>query len=362
MKKVLLHTCTVVMDRWVVQSRRLGALVALTVIALMASPAKAAEPVDLPGLMEAFGWDFDSAVVRAEKVSEGLYLLFGIGGNVAVSIGSQGTLIVDDQFPEIMPKLEKAITNLGGGDVDFALNTHWHFDHAQGNLALGPKGTWIVAHETSRDMMMGNHNVNLVALNYDQKAYPAAALPSITFTDEMQFHFNGQRIELLHFGPAHTTGDTAVYFEGSNAVHLGDVFNRGYPFIDADNGGDLDGMISFCRAVHQRINKDTKVMPGHGDISDREGLLHYIKMLQTVRDRIAVMVVAGASFTEVQATSPTAEFDDEFGDPAMFVDRAYTSLKKKHEAARNAASAVAKAAAEAAAHQAATLKAGGEPK
>ena len=338
------------------------AFTALLLVALIAHPAKAAEPVDLPGLMKAFGWDFDSAVVRAEKVSEGLYLLFGIGGNVAVSIGEQGTLIVDDQFPEIMPKLEKAITNLGGGKVDFALNTHWHFDHAQGNLALGPNGTWIVAHETSRDMMMGNHNVNLVALNYDQKAYPAAALPSITFTDEMQFHFNGQRIELLHFGPAHTTGDTAVYFEGSNAVHLGDVFNRGYPFIDADNGGDLDGMISFCQAVYQRINNNTKVMPGHGDISDRAGLLHYIEMLQTVRDRIAVMVVAGASFTEVQATSPTSEFDDEFGDPAMFVDRAYTSLKKKHEAARTAAAAVAKAAAQAAAHQADALKAGEDSK
>jgi len=140
---------------------------------------RAAEALDLDSLVKAFGWDFDTAVVRAEKVSDNLYVLFGIGGNVGVSIGDQGTLIVDDQFPQMIPKLNKAIENLGGSDVDFAINTHWHFDHAEGNLTLGPQGTWLVAHETSREMMLSDHNINLVAVSYDQKAYPAEALPSM---------------------------------------------------------------------------------------------------------------------------------------------------------------------------------------
>lgn len=308
------------------------------------------EPLDLDGLMDAFGWDMDNAVIRAEKLSEGFYVLFGIGGNIGVSIGEQGTLIVDDQFPQVMPKINKAIENLGGDKVDFAINTHWHFDHAEGNLALGPAGTWIVAHEESRKMMFDDHIINLVALTYNQTAYPEDARPVITYTDKMMFHFNGEQIDLLHFGPAHTTGDTAIYFRGTNAVHLGDVFNRGYPFIDADNGGDLDGMIKFCQQVHDVINDDTKVIPGHGEVSDRAGLAHYIKMLQTMRDSIGAMVVAGTSLEEVIASAPTAAYDEEFGDPANFVNRAYASLSKTHAAAQkvqaeaDAAAAAAKAA------------------
>ncbi len=311
-----------------------GIVLCVGLFASFAVTAHEHDALDLDGLMQAFGWDFESAVVRAEKVDDGLYVLFGIGGNVAVSVGEQGTLIVDDQFPQMMPKINQAIENLGGGAVDFAINTHWHFDHAEGNLALGPAGTWIVAHETSREMMQGDHMINLVAVKYMQKAYPADALPVITYKDRMQFHFNGQAIDLMHFGPAHTTGDTAVYFRGTNAVHFGDVFNRGYPFIDADNGGDLQGMINFCKAVHAAINDDTVVIPGHGELSDRAGLAHYIKMLETMRDTIGAMVVGGSSLEEVLASAPTAAYDEEFGDPAMFVNRAYTSLSKAYAAAQ----------------------------
>ena len=145
----------------------------------------------------------------------------------------------------------------------------------------------------------------------------------------MQFHFNGERIDLLHFGPAHTTGDTAVIFRGRNAVHFGDVFNKaGYPFIDADNGGDLDGMIAFCSAVLGEINKDTTVIPGHGRVSNYQGLVDYITMLKIVRERIAKLVDDGADLEAVVATRPTAEFDEAFGDPAQFIDRAYASLRR----------------------------------
>jgi glyoxylase-like metal-dependent hydrolase (beta-lactamase superfamily II) len=233
----------------------------------------------------------------------------------------------------MMPKISEAIREIGGGGVDFAINTHWHFDHAEGNLALGPGGTWLVSQANSREMMLDDHVINLVAVQYEQKAYPKAALPVITYDDAMQFHFNDQEIELLHFGPAHTTGDTAIIFRGSNAVHLGDVFNRsGYPFIDADNGGDLRGMINFCQSVLDAIDENTIVIPGHGEVSDYAGLRSYIAMLEDMHQSIGGMVKAGKSLAEVIAAAPTKAYDDVFGDSSNFVDRAYASLSREQAA------------------------------
>jgi cyclase len=280
----------------------------------------------LDELGAAFGWDFEGTEIRTEQVGDNLYVLFGVGGNIAVSVGDDGVLVVDDQFPRMMSRIKAAIGELGGTDIDFAINTHWHFDHAEGNLTLGPEGTWIVAQENARAMNTGDHVVNLVSMQYEQKAYPQAALPDITYDKQMQFHFNGEQIDLMHFGPAHTTGDTAVIFRNNNAVHLGDVFNAGYPFIDADNGGAINGIISFCEAVLAEIDADTKVVPGHGEVSDYAGLQAYIGMLTTVRDRIAAMIEDDMNLAAILAAKPTSEFDKQFGDPAMFIDRAYHSL------------------------------------
>jgi cyclase len=288
------------------------------------------EPLDLDALMTAFGWDFATAEIRTEQVSENLYVLFGVGGNIGVSVGAQGVLIVDDQFPQMMPKIGDAIRSIGGGGVDFAINTHWHFDHAEGNLALGPGGTWLVSQANSREMMLDDHVINLVTVAYEQQAYPKSALPVITYDNTMQFHFNDEQIDLLHAGPAHTTGDTAVIFRGSNAVHLGDVFNRsGYPFIDAGNGGDLRGMINFCQAVLDSIDEDTVVIPGHGEISDYQGLQGYIGMLEDMHQSISKMVRKGKTLEEVVAASPTKKYDAVYGDATNFVDRAYTSIKRE---------------------------------
>lgn len=281
------------------------------------------------GLAEAFGWDFDGTLIKAEKVADGLYVLFGVGGNIGVSVGEQGTLLVDDQFPQMMPKIEAALSNLGGdGSVDFVVNTHWHFDHADGNLALGPNGTWLVATEASRERMLTSNLVNLVNLKYEQPPYPEDARPTITFGDGLNFYFNGEELKLWRFGPAHTTGDAVVYFTSANAIHMGDVFNARYPFIDVDNGGDIDGMISFCEAVLLRINPDTTVIPGHGPIQDYQALIDYITMLRTVRNRIAGMVDQGVSLAKVIASKPTSEFDERYGDPARLINRAYHSLDR----------------------------------
>jgi glyoxylase-like metal-dependent hydrolase (beta-lactamase superfamily II) len=280
--------------------------------------------------------DFSAARIVTEKIRDGFYVMFGVGedvvaGNMGVSIGPQGVLVVDDQFPEMVPKYKAAIAELGGADeIAFAINTHWHFDHADGNKALGPEGTWFVAQENSRQMLLKDNLINGVSFQRDQPAYPPEALPVVTYDRSMRLHFNGQRIDLLHFGPAHTTGDTAVIFREHDVVHLGDVFNMsGYPFIDADNGGSLSGIIDFCSGVLEEIEPGTVVIPGHGPVSDYQGLADYVMMLRTIRDRIASLISTGASLEQVIAARPTAEWDEERGDPARLIDRAYASLARR---------------------------------
>jgi len=289
-------------------------------------------------LLDQFGWDLAKAEIKTQKLGEGFYVLFGIGGNIAVSIGENGTLIVDDQFPELMPKIEAAIAKVGGDGVDFAINTHWHFDHADGNMALGPAGTWLVSQSNSRQKMTEANTINLIVAKYRQEAYPSEALPVITFDDRMSFHWNGEQIDLIHAGPAHTTGDAAVFFRGHNAVHMGDVFNNtGYPFIDADNGGEIDGMIRFCETVLAELQPGAIVIPGHGEVTDYAAMERYIAMLKTVRDRVSGMIEQGMSVEEVIAANPTADLDESFGDVSNslgFVDRVYTSLKKSQKKKR----------------------------
>jgi glyoxylase-like metal-dependent hydrolase (beta-lactamase superfamily II) len=278
--------------------------------------------------------DLDEALrttpITTQQLGESFHVLFGVGGNIILSIGANGTLIVDDQFPQMVPKYKATIGELGGGAINFAINTHWHFDHADGNQVLGPEGTWLVAHETARQMMMKNNVINLVSQKRDQPAYAETALPALTYDETMRFHFNGERIDLVHFGPAHTTGDTAVIFRGHKAVHMGDVYNNaGYPFIDADNGGSLSGVIEFCSKVLEQVDSTYTVVPGHGPVADAQALADYVAMLTTIRDRMSALIGSGASFEQVVAARPTSEWDARKGDPASFLDRAYLSLTRE---------------------------------
>ncbi len=285
------------------------------------------DPVGLDQLLQAFGWDMETTEITVQSINDNFHVLFGLGGNIAVSVGDDGVLIVDDQFPQLMPKIKSAIKNLGGKQVDFAINTHWHFDHAEGNISLGPEGTWLVSQANSRQMMQQDHIINLVSLAYEQKAYPESAWPDITYDDTMQFHFNGEQIDLMHFGPAHTTGDTAIVFRKSNAVHLGDVYNNsGYPFIDAGNGGTLDGVIEFCSATLKAIDENTVVIPGHGPLANYEDLVEYVDMLTTIRNRMMVLIEKGATLEEVYAAKVTSEWDEKNGNNTGFINRAYMSL------------------------------------
>jgi glyoxylase-like metal-dependent hydrolase (beta-lactamase superfamily II) len=268
--------------------------------------------------------------ITTQKLADNFHVLFGVGGNILVSIGSNGTLIVDGQFPQMVPKYKAKIGELGGGKIDFVINTHWHFDHSDANQVLGPDGTWIVANEKSRQMLLQNNVINGVTSKREQPKYPDTALPVITYDNSMRFHFNGEVIDLLHYGPAHTTGDTAVVFRQHKTVHMGDVYNNaGYPFIDADNGGSLNGVIEFSSKVLQQIDSDYIVVPGHGPVAKYQDLVDYVAMLTTIRDRMKALIDSGATLQQVTAARLTSEWDKKKGDPASFLNRAYTSLTRK---------------------------------
>ena len=273
----------------------------------------------------------DETEIRIQKITENLYLFFGLGGNIAVSIGDDGVLIVDDQIPSLIPKIKDAIKEIGGGDLVYTINTHWHFDHAEGNLALDPKITKIISQSNAREYMAKGGLIDMVANRINQEPYPDYALPVITYENGMTLFFNNEEIEIVHFGPAHTSGDSAVIFHNQNAVHYGDVFvTEGYPFIDVSSGGSIDGIINFLSKSLTKLKPGAIILPGHGEIATIQDVEDTIIMLKTVRERILKMINEGKSLQEVIDAKPTKDFDEKYPDwLGNFVNRAYTSLKEE---------------------------------
>jgi len=280
-----------------------------------------------------FAVDFNKVETKTQKIADGFYVLYSAyAGNIGVSIGDDGVLIVDDQMPQLYDKVQAALRTLGAEQVDFALNTHWHFDHAEGNLEVGKGDTVIISHENSRKMMGQDAIINFGPFAYKQKAFPDYARPDITFDTSMRLHFNGEQIDLIHRSAAHTNGDIVVFFRGKNIVHMGDVFNTlGYPFIDSDNGGSIAGMITFCELVHDKINADTIVISGHGPVADRARLARYIHILKDINNSVQKLINNGADLDAVIKAEPTKAFDKEMNAaPAQvgsFLSRVYASLK-----------------------------------
>lgn len=273
--------------------------------------------------------------VTTQQLAPGLHVLFGAGGgqaagNVVALLDGERALVVDTGFPQFVPKYRDAITSLGGGAIRYAINTHWHDDHSEGNKVLGADGVLLIAHSNSRAMLTRDNRINVVRTVLELAAYPANALPAVTFDDRMELYFNGERIEILHASPAHTAGDVAVIFRGANAVHMGDVYmSSAYPFIDVDNGGDFDGALEFYAKVLEEIDRDTVVVPGHGPVATYADLADHLEMLRTVRGRIAALIAEGATLAQVVAAQPTKEWDAKYGNPTtFFLDRAYKSLQQ----------------------------------
>jgi len=272
--------------------------------------------------------NYDTVQVRTVKVGDGVYMLQGAGGNIGVSVGSDGVILIDDQFAPLSDKIKAAVAALGG-PIRFLLNTHWHGDHTGGNENFAKSGVVIVAHENVRRRLSVEQFI--AAFNQRVPPSPTGALPVVTFTDAVTFYLNGDSINVFHVAPAHTDGDAIIWFRRANVIHMGDTFFNGrYPLVDLSSGGSIDGMVGAADRVLAVADANTKIIPGHGPLGDRATLQTYRTMLATIRDRIRQAVAAGRTLEQVQAAKPTAEFDAVWGNgritPAQFVEIIYTDL------------------------------------
>ena len=281
------------------------------------SPRRAALAVAIALLCPAFAGvagaqNPDSVQISTERLADGVYVLFGQGGNIGLAVGADAVFVVDDQFAPLTPRILAAIAAVTDKPVRFVVNTHWHFDHTGGNEHMGQAGALLVAHENVRRRMSTRQFIEF--LKREELPAPAGALPVVTFNDVLTFHINEGEITAVHLAAAHTDGDAAIYFRRANVVHMGDVYVQyGYPFIDVSSGGSLDGMIRGVDTMLGLINDSTRIIPGHGRPADRAALRTYRAMLATVRDRVRKQAATGATLERILASKPTREFDAEWG-------------------------------------------------
>lgn len=264
--------------------------------------------------------DLSDVEIRTTKVADGLYMLEGAGGNIGLSVGEDGAFVIDDQFAPLSEKIMAAIAAVTDKPVEFVLNTHYHNDHTGGNEPFGKSGAHLVAHENVRE--------RLAAATAET---PKDALPVITFSENVSFFWNGDEIRVKHKGAAHTDGDAIIRFMSANVVHLGDVMFAGrYPYIDLDGGGDLDGYIATLEYVAGAIDAGTKVIPGHGPLSDMEDVKASLAMLKDVRARVQALIDDGLDEEAVVAADPLADLNDrwawEFIDGERMTRTAYRAL------------------------------------
>ena len=233
-------------------------LTALTSVLLASQPLAAADR-------------FADVNITTQQVTENVYMLQGAGGNIGVSSGTDGTLIIDDQFASLAGKIESALRELGGDRPRIVLNTHYHGDHTGGNAEFGRTGV-IVAHNNVRARLLA------------QDELPPSALPLVTYTESVTIHFNGDELALIHLPQGHTDGDTMVWFKKANVLHMGDqLFNGALPYIDLPSGGSVDGYISNLRQVIRNMPSDIKVIPGHGPLADIAAVARSLQVIEDTR-------------------------------------------------------------------------------
>lgn len=256
--------------------------------------------------------DLSKVEVRTEKVADTVWMLSGAGGNLGVSAGEDAVFLVDDDYAPLTDRVRAAIGAVSAMPVKFVLNTHWHGDHTGGNENLGKSGTLIVAHDNVRKRM--NSEQFNEFLRMTTKPGAKDSLPVVTFSAGTTFHLNGDEIRAFHVPRAHTDGDVIVHFAKSDVIHMGDVYFNGlYPFIDTSSGGTVDGVIDAVNQALALATDRTRIIPGHGPLSDKAGLRAYRDMLVTVSGRIRQMIREGRKLEEITASKVTADFDEKWG-------------------------------------------------
>ncbi len=271
--------------------------------------------------------DYSDVTIKTTHVAGTVYMLEGRGGNIGVSVGPDGILIVDDQFAPLAEKIRAALRKLGDGKLRFVLNTHWHGDHTGGNIEFGPEAPIIAQTNVRRRLATRQTQRDRVI-----EPLPAKALPVITFDDSLSLHFNGEEIRVLHLAHGHTDGDSIILFTGSNVVHMGDdLFAGMFPFVDLDHGGDVEGLAANVATMIAQLPSDVWVIPGHGPLSRLNDLKEYHRMLVGtigfVRDRRA----AGRTLEQIQAEGLTDEWTrwgTGFINEKSWIETIYQSLSK----------------------------------
>jgi glyoxylase-like metal-dependent hydrolase (beta-lactamase superfamily II) len=270
-------------------------LLLLVVLLLVAVPVSAQQT------------DWSKVEIKATKIAGNVYMLEGAGGNIGVSVGADGILIVDDQFAPLADKIRASLKALGQGKLRFILNTHWHGDHTGGNAAFSPEAP-IIAHDNVRKRMSTDQRSEFFKMT--TPASPKEALPVITFDQSLSVHFNGEEIRAIHFPHGHTDGDSVIFFTTSNVVHLGDDFFSGrFPFVDLDSGGSVEGLTKNIGELITKIPAGAKLIPGHGPISTIDDLKAYHEMLLETTSIVRQKIAAKKTLAEIKSEGLPAKWN-----------------------------------------------------
>jgi glyoxylase-like metal-dependent hydrolase (beta-lactamase superfamily II) len=249
--------------------------------------------------------------ITVQPLRETVSALIGSGGNIAVLTGSDGKLIIDSGYATSRPKISDALAKLSPDPIKHLVNTHWHFDHCDGNEWMHEDGATILAHENTKKHLATTTRVE--AWNFTFPPSPAGAIPSEVFANEKTLHVNGATIALKYYGPSHTDGDVSAYFAEADVLHCGDTWWNGhYPFIDYSTGGNIKGMIKAAESNVAKVTDKTIAIPGHGKIGGKAELTEYRDLLVTIYDRVAALKKEGKSLDQIIAAKPTAAYDSKW--------------------------------------------------
>lgn len=282
------------------------------------------------GLAAAQDEDFSKVQMKVSKVAGNVYMLEGAGGNIGASVGDDGIVIVDDQYAPLAEKIQAALKGITEKPVRFIINTHYHGDHTGGNSYF-QKQAPIIAHDNVRKRLEnGGVAGNGGSIHMDVKPAAKDALPIITFDHDVTVHLNGEDIRALFFPAGHTDGDSIIFFPKSNVVHMGDDFvTYGFPFIDVDSGGSINGMIDAVEKVIAQLPPDVKIIPGHGPVSNLDDVRAYLTMLKATREVVAKAIKDGKSLDQMKQAKlldPWKKYSGEFISEDVFLDTLYNSL------------------------------------
>lgn len=262
--------------------------------------------------------DWDAVQIKPHQVAPNLYYLEGNGGNIGLLIGDDGIIMIDDQFAPLSQKIMAAIRGISDKPIRFLINTHVHGDHTGGNANFGGMGIPILARDS-------------VYMRLAEGGASGAALPILTFSAPITLHLNGQDISALPTAPAHTDGDTYIYFPGSDVIHAGDVFRTiAYPRVDAENGGTFAGTLEALQMLIDLAGPNTKIIPGHGVVSTRDDVIKFRNMAIEVRDRVSRLIREGRTLEQIVDAKPTSDIDEAWGfePPDLLLPVLYAELRQ----------------------------------